>query len=198
MSATDFDRLVRSASDQIIGGMKMGKSPPQAAADLIEMRMPRELVDGGLERVLQRAQDARALHIPESLVDQSTLSGAWYPGVTPGDRFWPALEDAFRRTGMPATAVESIDNASRKIVGYLAPPWEHPIRTRGLVLGYVHSGKTSNFTAVIAKAADYQYRMFVILSGIHNKLRKQTSMPRSASSCSNSSFASGCDGHPSQ
>src|SRR5262245_62158201 len=86
MSASEFDRLVRNAADQIIGGMKMGKSPQQAAADLIEMRMPRELVDAGLERVLQRAQDARVLRIPEALVDPSTLGGAWYPGVTPGDR----------------------------------------------------------------------------------------------------------------
>jgi hypothetical protein len=46
---------------------------------------------------------------------------------------------------MPATAVESSDNASGTIVGYLAPVGA-PDRTRGLVLGYVQSGKTSNFT----------------------------------------------------
>jgi hypothetical protein len=38
----------------------------------------------------------------------------------------------------------------------------------------VQSGKTSNFTAVIAKAADWGYRLFVVLSGIHNNLRRQT------------------------
>src|SRR3954454_19531595 len=113
MSASDFEKLARNAADQIVGGMKMGKSSQQAAADLIEMRMPRDLVDAGLARVLERAKDSRALRIPETLVDESSVSGAWYPGVTPGDRFWPALEEAFRATGMPATAVESIDNASK-------------------------------------------------------------------------------------
>ena len=42
------------------------------------------------------------------------------------------------------------------------------------MLGYVQSGKTTNFTAVIAKAADAGYRMFIVLSGIHDALRQQT------------------------
>jgi hypothetical protein len=42
------------------------------------------------------------------------------------------------------------------------------------VVGYVQSGKTANFTAVISKAADAGYRFFVILSGTKNSLRRQT------------------------
>lgn len=152
----------------------MGKTPEQSAADLIHMGVPQDLVESGLAQVRQRAEESRALRIPESLVDTGRLSGPWYPGVTAGDRFWPALEDEFRRAGLPPTAIDSIDNASRKIVGLLAPPWEREIRTRGLVLGYVQSGKTSNFTAVMAKAADFGYRLFIVLSGVHNNLRRQT------------------------
>src|SRR6266567_2015212 len=174
MSIPETDKRARSAADQIIGGMKMGKSPEQAAADLVSMGVPENLVEAGLVRVRQRAEESRILRIPETLVDDASLSGAWYPGVTPGDRFWPALEDEFKRSGLPHSAVDSIDNASRKIVGLLAPPWEKEIRTRGLVLGYVQSGKTSNFTAVVAKAADFGYRMFIVLSGVHNNLRRQT------------------------
>ncbi len=40
----------------------------------------------------------------------------------------------------------------------------------------MQSGKTSNFTAVICKAADRGYRMFIVLSGIHNALRTQTQL----------------------
>ena len=40
-----------------------------------------------------------------------------------------------------------------------------PTSARGLVLGYVQSGKTTNFTAVIAKAADAGYRPVIVLSG---------------------------------
>lgn len=45
---------------------------------------------------------------------------------------------------------------------------------RGLVVGYVQSGKTANFTALIAKAADRGYKLVIVLSGIHNSLRGQT------------------------
>ena len=55
---------------------------------------------------------------------------------------------------------------------------ENPIRTdfdsRGLVVGYVQSGKTANFTALIAKAADAGYRFIIVLAGIHDELRQQT------------------------
>src|SRR5690606_34702509 len=60
------------------------------------------------------------------------------------------------------------------VVSRLSPPGLAQIDTRGLVVGYVQSGKTANFTAVISKAADVNYRMFVVLSGLTNSLRNQT------------------------
>ncbi len=41
-------------------------------------------------------------------------------------------------------------------------------------MGYVESGKTANFCALIAKAADVGYKLVIVLSGIHNSLRLQT------------------------
>ena len=38
----------------------------------------------------------------------------------------------------------------------------------------MQSGKTVNYTAVMAKAADAGYRLFIVLSGMHNNLRRQT------------------------
>ena len=38
----------------------------------------------------------------------------------------------------------------------------------------MQSGKTANYTALIAKAADVGYRLFIVLSGIDNGLRLQT------------------------
>lgn len=174
MSSGNDDGTIRAAYEQLVGGMKMGKSPEASAADLLMLGLSRDIVELALERVRQRAEEARVLRIPEALVDREGLPSAWYQGPSPGDRCWPALEQDLRRRGLKATAVESIESASTKIVGLLAPPWENPIRTRGLVLGYVQSGKTSNFTAVTAKAADAGYRLFIVLSGMHNNLRRQT------------------------
>ena len=56
--------------------------------------------------------------------------------------------------------VQDIHNASDKIVSWLQSPAAAKINTRGLVVGYVQSGKTANFTAVIAKAADAGYRLY--------------------------------------
>ena len=44
----------------------------------------------------------------------------------------------------------------------------------GLVIGYVQSGKTSNYTALCAKAVDFGYNLVIILSGLFNDLREQT------------------------
>lgn len=46
--------------------------------------------------------------------------------------------------------------------------------TKGLVIGNVQSGKTSNMAALMAMAADYRWNMFVILSGRIESLRVQT------------------------
>src|ERR1700735_2465689 len=73
-------------------------------------------------------------------------------------------------------AVPSLDGTSTNVVGLLDDPHSPKIDTRGLVLGYVPSGKTANFTATIAKAADAGYRLFIVLSGVHNALRRQTQL----------------------
>ena len=46
--------------------------------------------------------------------------------------------------------------------------------SRGLVAGQVQSGKTGNYTGLIAKALDSGYKLIVVLAGVHNSLRSQT------------------------
>ena len=47
-------------------------------------------------------------------------------------------------------------------------------KTKGLVVGHVQSGKTANFTGVIAKAVDAGYRLIIVLTGTVELLRSQT------------------------
>lgn len=73
--------------------------------------------------------------------------------------------------------VESLDDASDTILAHIEDPRPSgptEFRVRGLVMGFVQSGKTANFCAVIAKAADLGYKLIIVLSGIHNSLRQQT------------------------
>jgi len=67
-------------------------------------------------------------------------------------------------------SLRSLDATTDRILGQLEPPDTEQFDIRGLVLGYVQSGKTANFTSLIAKAADIGYRLIVVLSGIDNGL----------------------------
>jgi hypothetical protein len=100
----------------------------------------------------------------------------WYPGPNDeNDQYWPELRKHFREVlGWSDDRVGPIDRSSSKVVAYTPRPQLTRWASKGLVVGYVQSGKTTNFTSVIAKAADAGYKLVIVLSGIHNGLRRQT------------------------
>ena len=97
----------------------------------------------------------------------------WYSGPTEHGRYWNALLGEF--ADWPEQRTASLNNASNVVVAHTPRP-NRPGRwnAKGLVVGYVQSGKTTNFTAVIAKMADEGYQLVIVLSGLHNGLRRQT------------------------
>jgi hypothetical protein len=71
--------------------------------------------------------------------------------------------------------IMGLEDSTRLVMERLSDPESpeiHPVR--GLVVGYVQSGKTANFTGVVARAADAGYRLIVVLAGTLNILRAQT------------------------
>ncbi|MCM2575861.1 Z1 domain-containing protein [Streptomyces meridianus] len=91
------------------------------------------------------------------------------------DWYWPKYAGLLASKGWSAEAVAKLDNAAERVVERLADPTaERPYQSRGLVVGYVQSGKTANFTGVIAKAIDAGYRLVIVLGGTLNLLRAQT------------------------
>ncbi|PCN43648.1 endonuclease [Brevibacillus laterosporus] len=77
----------------------------------------------------------------------------------------------------PVESVRVIDESTSEILRMLGNPNNHiPFDKRGLVLGYVQSGKTANFTGLINKAYDLGYKLVIVLSGMHNDLRCQTQL----------------------
>jgi hypothetical protein len=98
----------------------------------------------------------------------------WYPGPLSSDRFWPSLLGDFKAASWPDERIETVDRASTKVVAHTPRPDRSAWAAKGLVVGYVQSGKTTNFTSVVAKLADVDYRLVIVLSGIHNGLRRQT------------------------
>ena len=103
----------------------------------------------------------------------------WFGQYDPASGYhWPRLRSWLLTGGRFDTAtVESLDDASDRVLEHLEDPRpDGPdiFRVQGLVLGRVQSGKTANYTAVIAKAVDAGYRFVIVLAGVHNSLRQQT------------------------
>ncbi|CAN7440213.1 Z1 domain-containing protein [Phenylobacterium sp. LjRoot164] len=89
---------------------------------------------------------------------------------------WTRLEQALIGGGKwKPDQVASLASESLRVLRHLRDPLANDrFEGRGLVVGYVQSGKTANYTAVAARAVDAGYRMVIVLSGIHDALRNQT------------------------
>lgn len=76
----------------------------------------------------------------------------------------------------PPEVIETLENDTlRKIMSYLGNPNdESGFSIRGLVVGDVQSGKTSNYLGLVTKAADAGYKVIFILTGTIEGLRQQT------------------------
>ncbi|MBW6440021.1 Z1 domain-containing protein [Actinoplanes hulinensis] len=91
------------------------------------------------------------------------------------DFYWAHYSKLLRDKGWDPDAVADLDDATEEVVQRLSDPTRiKAYQSKGLVVGYVQSGKTANFTGVIAKAIDAGYRLVIVLTGTTNMLRAQT------------------------
>lgn len=109
------------------------------------------------------------------VVDQPPTG--WYTKQTQESRnfYWRSFSEHLRDTGWPEESINDLDESTFAVLERLADPSGIEARPKkGLVVGYVQSGKTANITGVIAKAADAGYRLIIVLSGTTKLLRAQT------------------------
>ena len=87
-----------------------------------------------------------------------------------------AYERFLLKEGWPPRMVQSLSDVTTRILGHLQDPLSEGTtwNRRGLVIGHVQSGKTANYTGLLARAADAGYKFIIVIAGIHNNLRKQT------------------------
>jgi hypothetical protein len=72
--------------------------------------------------------------------------------------------------------IDSFDKTTDKILDAVDDPKRNTLLSdrRGLVLGYVQSGKTAHYTGLINKALDAGFQLIIVLAGMHDSLRIQT------------------------
>lgn len=124
-------------------------------------------------------EDARILELRDNdhlewltqsmgLVDPKREAISW--------RFWKRYVSYLEtERGRPEAVTTSLDKATTQILRRLEDPqrpgkWDR----RGMVVGYVQSGKTGNYSGLICKAIDAGYRLVIVLAGLHENLRRQT------------------------
>ncbi|MEK9507674.1 Z1 domain-containing protein [Gemmatimonadota bacterium Y43] len=168
MADEQIDRFARMLDDQV----RQGVDPKTVLGDYASF-MGAEIVERIRTRWEEETGRIKVLRDPGSLKDPETYD--WYTGPRDTDPCWPSLESyLLHEKRWNEDVVDSIDRASTKILSHCPPPGMGRFATRGLVLGYVQSGKTANFTALISKAADAGYHLFIVLGGLFDSLRNQT------------------------
>ena len=135
---------------------------------------------GDREEVLRRweAQTSTRIEVLNP-VEISELGGprSWYEEYDPTQGYYWGRQRRFLAQGLKRSDfdIDSLDKSSNVVLSHLEDPkYQNPFLVKGLVIGYVQSGKTANFSALIAKAADAGYKVVIVLSGLHNTLRQQT------------------------
>lgn len=91
------------------------------------------------------------------------------------DFYWNAYREYLLSKNWKSDAVTKLGTATTKVVERLSDPTRpEAFQAKGLVVGYVQSGKTANFTGVVAKSIDAGYRLVIVLTGTIELLRAQT------------------------
>jgi hypothetical protein len=171
MSGNRIEYLVGNIKDQIV----LGRTYIEIERSLRSIFSDEEIQEA---LAVVKATSKKASPENNTITDKQDQE-EWYQGPTEDpESHWRLLTGVLKnKRTRPWTdeMVESLDAASTMVVSHLAPPKsQSPKLARGLVLGYVQSGKTANFSAVISKAVDEGYKLVIVLAGMHNILRLQT------------------------
>jgi hypothetical protein len=144
----------------------------QAALQMI----PEEHRESVWSEFLEQSLPVEKPGVLESLVEDLH----WSSSASTAQGFhWNRLRNQLLESGLRTDSeIDSLDQITDNILFKLHnPKFEDSSHSdKGLVVGYVQSGKTANYTALIAKGLDSGFRIVIVLAGIHNSLRRQTQL----------------------
>lgn len=87
---------------------------------------------------------------------------------------WGRYRQHMQKTN-PAFPISQLDDFTNKILDKCVnPKQEGAWDRRGMVVGHVQSGKTSNYVGLINKATDAGYKLIIVIAGTISSLRRQT------------------------
>lgn len=113
----------------------------------------------------------------EFLVKEKNVNN-WMKNVNIPTYYFDRYMDYLRGQDFPEDSIDKMTRATNDILARCADPNnindQKNCKKKGLVMGDIQSGKTANYTALINLAADYGYKVIVLLAGMTDSLREQT------------------------
>ncbi len=126
---------------------------------------------------LKRAEGV-TMRIGSLITDHSQGFVEWLPLAKDGTEknYWGDYRSQLAsQHGFTSNVLFSLDEVTDRILSKCSDPLSSDSSSRkGMVVGSVQSGKTANYIGLITKAADYGYKVIIVIAGIHENLRSQT------------------------
>jgi hypothetical protein len=120
----------------------------------------------------EKVKQDQGVHLVNNIYDKT-----WYSKLPlEPSYFWNRYKTLLIHKHYPTATIERLENdVLPSLIGSLGDPNSNDSFCRhGLVIGDVQSGKTSNYLALVSRAADVGYKVFIILTGTIEDLRRQT------------------------
>ncbi|MGY6550475.1 MAG: Z1 domain-containing protein [Erythrobacter sp.] len=168
-----FQTLVRQKFEDDL--RQMASIPPNAISEVISTD-PFGLPEEDMAAIRRRLEFTFSVRQDEGF----TVRSDYKPWLKKRDDidfyFWKRLRRYYIEDDvLPPNVVSRLDLVTDEVLDYCGNPedlgsWSR----RGMVMGHVQSGKTTNYASLICKAADAGYKIIILLAGLTNSLRKQT------------------------
>lgn len=136
--------------------------------------VPEEVRDAVAAEMLTRVQTKAEMGVAVKVEREPWLKDLRDDGESAWP-YWDAYRNHLRKSGRGHEPLRALTRDVEEILDLAGDPrmlgaWQR----RGLVVGDVQSGKTSNFIGLMNMAADAGYKLFIVVGGHTDDLRKQT------------------------
>ena len=188
MTDTEFESVKGIVFDNIaLLTNPLGRQPTYdeflAAADKVKQILPilgKNVSDADFDKILRavRADLTVQMEDDEAFIEDTTEHKKWLAAAKSDIDwfFWTRYEKYLRlNKNWSPTITAALNVTSDRILDLTGDPRStENFSRRGLIIGEVQSGKTANYIALCAKAADAGYKIIIVLTGMLEDLRRQT------------------------
>jgi len=129
------------------------------------------------EEVFKQVTAIVDVHIDRGVAITEAEHHPWYMNAKKDivDTYWNSYCLLLKKKHWSQEVINEMDDETNDIMDLLGNPKQSEgFQRRGLCIGDVQSGKTSNYIGLMNKAADAGYKVIILLTGVIEKLRSQS------------------------